>query len=46
MAIKDVVAQMRRVEMDVDFGGGYALVAEHLLYGAQIGQRLFHLKVL
>lgn len=34
---EDVVAECRAVEVDVDLGCGYAFVAEHLLYGAQVG---------
>ena len=32
-----LAAQQGIVEMYVDFGGGDAFVAEHLLYGTQVG---------
>lgn len=36
----DVAADVVLVEVGVDFGGGDALVAEHLLHGAQVGAAL------
>ena len=37
---KDFVAQARAVDVDVDLGGGDALVPQHLLDGAQVGTTL------
>lgn len=37
VAAEDFVAQARVVEVEVDFGGGDAFVAQHLLDGAQVG---------
>ncbi len=37
MVVEYLLAQARTVEMQVYLGRGYALVAEHLLYGAQVG---------
>ena len=37
---EDFVAQAGAVDVDVDFGGGDALVAQHLLDGAQVGSAL------
>ena len=40
MVQQDFLAQAGVVEMQVNLGGGYALVAQHLLYGAQVGAAL------
>ena len=37
---EDFVAQAGAVDVDVDFGGGNVLVAEHLLNGAQVSTTL------
>ena len=40
MVGEDFVAQAGAVDVDVDFGGGDALVTEHLLNGTQVGAAL------
>ena len=37
MAGEDVAPQERRVDVEINLGGGNALMAEHLLDGSQIG---------
>ncbi len=37
MMRENLLPQTRAVDMEVDFGCGYGFVAEHLLYGAQVG---------
>lgn len=37
MMEEDFIAQASTVEMDIYFCGGYTLMTEHLLDGAQIG---------
>lgn len=34
---EDFLAQMGFVKVEIKFGGRYALMTEHLLYGSQIG---------
>ena len=40
VVLQDFVAQAGAVDVDVYFGGGDALVAQHLLDGAQVGTAL------
>ena len=40
MVIEDFAAQRRTVDVHIHLGGGYRLMAQHLLYGAQIGTAL------
>lgn len=40
MVVEYLLAQARTVEMQVYLGRGYALVAEHLLYGPEVGSAL------
>ena len=35
--LKHLLAQEAPVEMGVELGGGYAFVAQHALYGTQVG---------
>ena len=37
MEVEDLVAEMRFVEMELEFGCGDAFMAEHLLNGTKIG---------
>ena len=40
MVLHDFVAQAGAVDVDVDLGGGDALMAKHLLDGTQVGTAL------
>lgn len=37
MMQKYFFAQMRAVQMQIDFGCAYRFVSEHLLYGSEVG---------